>query len=248
MLKKYIKFIEQLPDSRHLTKEDLIIPDLLIEKEKNLEMYYAPHNEYINREATIVIVGITPGWTQMKQAYETFTALKAKRKFTTDDILKETKKAASFSGSMRTNIIRMLDDIQLHDALGLTSTSAMFADYRSILHTTSMIKYPVFYKGKNYTGHQPKIENSPLLSNYAYHQFADEINTLSKSSLLIPLGKRVDAVINDLKQQDRIQQVSLKGFPHPSGANGHRIREFNKHQSDLVDKIDKWKRSGSENI
>ncbi|GGP16649.1 hypothetical protein [Oceanobacillus neutriphilus] len=245
MLDQYLPYIEQLPDSRELRRDDLIHPDFLIEKENNLEIYYAPHNEYINDQAEIVIVGITPGWTQMKKAFETFVALKAAN-LSVGRILEVTKKEASFSGTMRLNLIHMLDEIKLHDALGLPGTACIFENSRPILHTTSMIKYPVFYKGKNYTGHQPKIKNSPLLSKYAYDGFADEINSLPPSSLLIPLGKTVDAIIDELKQEGRINQVCLKDFPHPSGANGHRMKEFNKQKNTLTEMVDSWKQNRSE--
>ncbi|MCT1904871.1 hypothetical protein [Oceanobacillus sojae] len=245
MLDQYLQYIEQLPDSRELRRDDLLHPDFLIEKENNLEMYYSPHNEYINDQAKIVIVGITPGWTQMKKAFETFVALKATNR-SVDRILEETKKEASFSSTMRLNLIHMLDEIKLHDALGLSGTSCIFEDSRPMLHTTSMIKYPVFYKDKNYTGHQPKMNNSPLLSKYAYDRFSDEINSLPPSSLLIPLGKTVDSIIEELKLEGRINQVCLKGFPHPSGANGHRMKEFNKQKEYLSEMIDYWKQNKSE--
>ncbi|KAB8136225.1 hypothetical protein F9U64_10440 [Gracilibacillus oryzae] len=243
MLDRYLPFIEKLPDSRELKKEDLLTPDFLIEKEKNLEMYYSPHNDYINKQAAIIIVGITPGWTQTKTAYETFGRLH-KKKLPLDKIMKETKKAASFSGTMRANLITMLDECKLNHALGTSSTSSLFAENRSTLHTTSMIKYPVFYKGKNYTGHQPKLANSDLLSSYSYHLFAKEIRTLPSSSLIIPLGKRVEAVIAELKQQGKITQVCLQGFPHPSGANGHRITQFNKNKNSLLETVANWEKSG----
>ncbi len=145
MLDQYLQYIEQLPDSRELRRDDLINPDFLIEKENNLQMYYSPHNEYINYQAKIVIVGIAPGWTQMKRAFETFVALKAAGNLNVDRILEEAKKEASFSGTMRLNLIHMLDEIKLHDALGLPGTSCIFEDSRSLLHTTSMIKHPVFF-------------------------------------------------------------------------------------------------------
>lgn len=148
MLDQYLQYIEQLPDSRELRRDDLINPDFLIEKENNLQMYYSPHNEYINYQAKIVIVGIAPGWTQMKRAFETFVALKAAGNLNVDRILEEAKKEASFSGTMRLNLIHMLDEIKLHDALGLPGTSCIFEDSRSLLHTTSMIKHPVFTKIK----------------------------------------------------------------------------------------------------
>ncbi|MBY7141953.1 hypothetical protein KFZ56_02390 [Virgibacillus sp. NKC19-3] len=247
MLSRYLKFIEQLPDIRELKKEDLMNTNFLIEKENNLKMYYSPHNEYVNNKAKIVIVGITPGWTQMKKAFETFITLDRERKWSTTIMLKETKKAASFSGTMRTNLIYMLDECKLHCALGLPSTRYMFDGSRVLLHTTSLIKFPVFHKNKNYTAHQPKIDNSPLLSKYAYHEFVEEMNSLPNSSLLIPLGKGVDNIINELKQKGRINQVCLTRFPHPSGANGHRVSEFNKYKNYLIDNIDYWARYRKEN-
>lgn len=36
-----------------------------------MEIYYAPHNEVINKEVKVFIVGITPGWTQTSIAYKT---------------------------------------------------------------------------------------------------------------------------------------------------------------------------------
>lgn len=36
-----------------------------------MEIYYAPHNETINQNAKVFIVGITPGWTQTNIAYKT---------------------------------------------------------------------------------------------------------------------------------------------------------------------------------
>ena len=50
------------------TKDELMIEDLLIEKENNIEIYYAPHNEYLNKKAKIFIIGITPGFQQMSTA------------------------------------------------------------------------------------------------------------------------------------------------------------------------------------
>lgn len=64
----YAEIIKKLPLKDKYTKEELLIEDLLIDKEKNIEIYYAPHNEYINPKAKVLIVGITPGFIQMSTA------------------------------------------------------------------------------------------------------------------------------------------------------------------------------------
>ena len=61
-LEDYIAIIKQLPLKKKYTKDELLISELLIEKQNDLEIYYAPHNEYLNPNAKLFIVGITPGF------------------------------------------------------------------------------------------------------------------------------------------------------------------------------------------
>ena len=53
-----------LPADRSLTKADLLVDEFLIERHGPIETYYAPHNEYVNLSARVVIVGITTGWNR----------------------------------------------------------------------------------------------------------------------------------------------------------------------------------------
>ncbi|MEK3888838.1 hypothetical protein [Bacillus sp. FSL K6-3431] len=71
-------------------------------------MYYAPHNEYINCDAKIVIVGITPGWTQMKAAFQQ-AKICIQQNATLIQLMKGSKGAAGFAGTMRQNLIEILD-------------------------------------------------------------------------------------------------------------------------------------------
>ena len=65
------KFINDILELNTFEKKDILNEKFLLIKEKNMEIYYAPHNEIINDNAKIFIIGITPGWTQTKIAYET---------------------------------------------------------------------------------------------------------------------------------------------------------------------------------
>src|SRR5699024_11175671 len=95
--------------------------------ENTLDMYYAPHNEYINEHARIVIVGITPGWTQTKMAFQV-----ARNAFMAGDSLSEVSKkakaAARISGKMQRNLISMLDACGLQDRLDMSSSERLFTD------------------------------------------------------------------------------------------------------------------------
>lgn len=61
---------------------------------------------------------------------------------------------AAFAGSMRTNLVTMLDAIGLPRFLEIASSSALFEEHLSMIDTTSTLLYPVF-KGpalKNFSG------------------------------------------------------------------------------------------------
>lgn len=128
----------------------------------------------------------------------------------------------------------MLDACGVNNVFQLSSSRLLFSKDQHLLHTTSLIKYPVFVKGKNYTGYSPKIARSPLLAKYAYEKFPEEIGKLRSNYLLVPLGKVVSEVIDQLVRKAKIhEQNCLFGFPHPSGANGHRRQQFQKVKSNL---------------
>ncbi|MEK3853776.1 hypothetical protein [Cytobacillus sp. FSL H8-0458] len=240
LLSMFLPAIQQLPDSKPLTRDQLITPDFLISKNGDLEIYYAPHNEYINNEAKIIIVGITPGWSQMRIAFEAFLkGLAAEKKH--DTILKETKIAASFAGGMRGNLISMLDQCGLQDALGIDSSDTLFGRNRAILHTTSAVKYPVFYRGKNYTGHQPDLLKTEILAEYATKVFPAELTLINSHALIIPLGITVERLLRQLYTANRLTgHTILFGFPHPSGANGHRAKQFEQNNYAMTGIIRKW--------
>ncbi|WP_249435803.1 hypothetical protein [Paenibacillus sp. Marseille-Q4541] len=229
----YETFIRTLPVKSQYTKEELLVEDLLVGREGPVEMYYAPHNEYINPLAKVVLVGITPGWTQMELAYRT-TIQSLQKGETFEEACKAAKIAARFAGSMRTNIIKMLEDISLHHYLGIESVSDLFDANCSLLHTTSLLKHPVFVSRKNYNGHSPSLSNSKFLCTKIIHSFPQEMSKL-EHPLIIPLGRSVEMVLRQLPEQTMGQGYKyLWGFPHPSGANGHRLKQFESAKPEMI--------------
>lgn len=224
----YIEIIKKLPLKDKYTKEELLIEEFLMDKKERIEIYYAPHNEYLNPRAKVFIVGITPGFQQMSTAIATAR----KELESTNNIEKiqyACKVEARFSGPLRKNIITMLDGIGLNDALHIGSSSSLFAEKDNLLHTISLIPYPAFKDKKNYTGHSPKLIKSDFLMRYVYENFIEEFDHLEnrKNLLIIPLGKAVEEILTKLEKEGAIgKNQILKGFPHPSGENGGRIAQF----------------------
>ncbi|MGL4451068.1 MAG: hypothetical protein ACRCTZ_07765, partial [Sarcina sp.] len=160
-----------------------------------------------------------------------------------EEIQYDCKKEARFSGSLRKNMINMLDSIGLNNAFNISSCLELFGDKDYLLHTVSLIPYPVFVKKKNYTGHTPKLLKNEFLMKYVYGNFIDELNSLegSESILLIPLGKAVEEVLELLAKEGLIcESQILKGFPHPSGANVNRLKDLEKNRERLELKVKKF--------
>ena len=214
MIKK-IKRLKKIHTSSIVNKE------FLIKKDGNTEIYYAPF-DYINTKAKVVIVGITPGLQQMLQSYEVINQGKS---------LKEVKDLSSFKGSMRTGLIKYLDELKINDILKIKSCESLFNKNSRYLHTTSLVKYPVFDKGKNYSG--ANILKKKILLDFIEKNFLEELKTLEKS-IIIPLGNTVSSTIEYLNNKYNLKlRCFLKGFPHPSGANARKNIQFKENKRNM---------------
>jgi hypothetical protein len=103
--------IRALPAREPLLPEDLLRDEFLLCREGSVEVFYMPSYE-ANPGARLVLVGITPGWTQMELAYRVV------RRGLHDGLsVEEARRRAdvecSFAGSMRTNLVRMLNELGL---------------------------------------------------------------------------------------------------------------------------------------
>jgi hypothetical protein len=190
---------------------------------KRIDVAYAPF-DHVNPEAEIAIIGLTPGRQQMRNAL-----VEARRLLMSGaseaEALESAKAFASFSGPMRPNLVRMLDHMDVHRLLRLPSTAALWESGEQRAHFTSVLRYPVFIDGKNYSGTPAPITRA-VLREQLTNWFEAELRQLPRA-LLVPLGPKVaDAVfwVADRIGFDRTRVLS--GFPHPSGANGERIAFF----------------------
>ena len=115
--------IQQIKLIETINQKNIKDKKFLLEKEKNIEIYYAPF-DYINTKAKIVIAGITPGLQQMLQSYEVINQGKS---------LKEVKDLSSFKGSMRTGLIKYLDELKINDILKNFYFATLFISETSFL-------------------------------------------------------------------------------------------------------------------
>jgi len=216
------KFLKQIRSLKKINKSTIINNKFLINTENNIEIYYAPF-DYVNPKAKIMIVGITPGLQQMLQSFQVINDGKS---------LKKVKDLSSFKGSMRTTLIKYLDELNVNKKLKIKSCESLFNKDSKYLHTTSLVKYPVFDKGKNYAG--ANILKKKILLDFIEKNFLQELKTLKKS-IIIPLGNTASYTIEYLnKKYDLKLRCFLKGFPHPSGANARKNIQFKEHKSTMM--------------
>ena len=97
--------------------------------------------------------------------------------------------------------------------------------------------YPVFVGTRNYTGTSPRPSQSPFLMTFAREVLASELESIP-NAVIVPLGKSVEEVLQLLAAENRIRAGRwLSGFPHPSGANGHRVRLFAENRDSLAGQL-----------
>ena len=235
-LEKYLESIKNLPVKSKYTKEELLVPELLVESDGQIELYYAAHNECFNTEAKVFMIGITPGFAQMEKSI-----IACKKAIEEEKALSEIpyicKKEGRFAGTLRRNISTMLDELELNKYLELESTMELFEMRDDLLHTTSLIPFPTFVKGKNYTGHSPELIKNEQLMAYVRANMDRQVDMLQEA-LYIPMGRCVEEVLKIYISEGKLREEQcLIGFPHPSGANVNRKKQFDEEREQMMFKI-----------
>ena len=228
----YERRIRDLP--AHVQETDVLTPDFLLAREGRLEVFYAPLHG-VTAAARVVVVGLTPGRSQMLVAFREGKRL-LDEGWRPPRLFEEIRRLMAFAGPMRKNLTRMLDEIGVADRLGIATSEELFGGAATLLHSTSALRYPVLKARANYSG-SPRVSGSPLLAGIVRTNLAAELEQFP-GALVVPLGKAVEEAIG-LVGVDR-SQVILSGFPHPSGGNGHRVRQFKAEYQQLRSKVRRW--------
>lgn len=200
------------------------IPEhFLLAHEGRYRSYYIPF-ESVNRAARVVVVGISPGFVQWKNAMR-----EAQHQMATgasrDALLVAARQAGAFSGAIRPNFVALLDAIGVQRWLGIASCATLFGLDAGLVHIGAILRHPVFVDGKNYSG-TPAMPRHAFLREETLRYFAHEAAMLP-DALYIPMGASVGAGLDWLAAQGMLTASRiLHGLPHPSGANAERVAYF----------------------
>ena len=231
----FLDALAALPSGR-LSLDDVRLPQFCIYEDPRVTAYYAPF-DYVNTRARLVLVGVTPGPTQMLESYAIVRdAMRAGR--TDEDALRSVKAHASFKG-MRKDLSRWLDEVGLAPILGVRSCAELFHDsQRELLHTTSAVRYPVFVRKRdgsftNYSGTSPGLTVHPWLRDMIQSTLASELAAVG-SSIVIALGQ-ANGAITHLQNLGALDPARcLVGLPHPSPASPFREKYFQAASTQLI--------------
>ena len=196
----------------------------LVARAQALTAYYTPF-DYVNTQARVVVVGITPGFAQWKNAVR-----EARRQLALgaplQEVLRAAKYTGAFSGAIRPNLVALLDHVGLQRWLGIASCATLWHADAPLMHVTAVLRHAVFVDGKNYNGASPGMTTTPLLQAQMLDHFAHEAAQLP-DAVYVPLGPKVGQALSWLAQRGVLDEGRiLHGIPHPSGANAERIAYF----------------------
>lgn len=168
--------------------------------------------DYVNPDAEVVIVGITPGNSQVKGEREGMSP-------------KEIKRTYAFKGGIRKNIVKMLDYIGVNTMLGIKSCASFWREDFGRVELTSLLKdatYVVEKGGRAMFKDTEDIAKSKLLTEKFEMGFVKDCAQYTKAKLFVACGQGVYDKL--LKLKDRgIITAPVVAIAHPSGNNSMRV-------------------------
>lgn len=169
---------------------------------------------YQNTKAKVVIVGITPGNSQLKDDRDGLD-------------LREIKRKNAFAGSMRPNLVNMLDYIGINNVLSIESCRSLWDEDFDKVDMTSLLKEATYVLKKDGSRMMfkdvKKIATSEKLTAMLKGGFVKDCTKYENAVLYVACGPGVYNMLKKFQTEGRIRG-EVVGISHPSGANTGRIQ------------------------
>lgn len=224
-------------DLQFLGADGVGAPEFSLGREGQYDLQFIPF-EHLNRDARLVIVGITPGNTQLDIAYKKAQELlRAGRP--EEEIIVEVKKAGAFGGpSMKPNLLKMLRHFQFEKLLGIDDVDTLWGDNADLLHSTSVVPHAAFKAGVRFNGSFAEVMDLPLLKQCFLDCFVPSAMEISRDALFVALGPCPQAALEWCVEEGALRRGQVLGsFCHPSSAGGsttrYYLREVSKDELNL---------------
>lgn len=209
-------------------------PIILIEDVRRYRVQYIPF-EYVNPAAKLVVVGITPGNTQVAGTYETLRRMAASGEPKVS-VLRAIKRENSFGGkSMQPNLLKMLRHFEFEKLLGIEDVAELWGKSHHLFQATSVVPNAAFKwaKKKGVEGWQPfagsfaDVQRVPMLRNEFESVFLKSVQTMNSGALYLGLGPTPHEALQYCVDKSLIRPEQFLGsFPHPSSSGGSQVDYF----------------------
>ena len=204
----------------------------LLNETPKLREYYTPF-DFVNENAKLCIVGITPGKTQLKKGLQEAKRLLLAKPYASDeDILKEVKPFGAFSGGLRTWLIRILNRIGIPEVLGLSDSSDLFNKQDMPVHFTSALNNCLFIRnGNTWKDYNNSVfsfdgKDIDLLDTSINNGLLKEVELLKKC-IFLPIGVPCNEIFRLFVQEKVIDENRvIFDCIHASGSQSSRIAFF----------------------
>lgn len=205
-------------------------PEFELGRDGKNSLRYIPF-EHVNRDAKIVIVGITPGPNQRDLAYETAQRL-LKVGRSENLILAEVKKHGAFGGpQMRPNLIKILKHFSFDRILGVDQVESLWGSNAKLMHATSVVPHAAFalQKGRDapFAGSFEDVWACDLFRECFLDCFVPSLGEIRPDAMYIGLGRCPEQALAWCVSHGHLRADQVLGaFCHPSNTGGSTVKYF----------------------
>lgn len=189
-----------------------------------IEIIWAPF-DYVNPDALLAIVGVTPGPEQAGRSYKAVREAVAKGEDPQANLAR-IKAQSSFRGKvMEPNLMSLLEHSGLAERAGIDDIDQLWTKEAHKVHFTSTIRYPTFINGALYNNQIDSLSH-PELKRYVESHLAEELSLLSPKTIVVALGSKGPRIVRHAAKIAKIDLRRIVALPHPSGSATGAVRDF----------------------
>jgi hypothetical protein len=189
-----------------------------------ITILWAPF-DYVNSDARLVIVGVTPGPEQAARSYKAVRQAAAKGEDASAN-LPRIKAEASFRGQvMESNLKSILEHSGLAERAGIEDIDQLWTKEVDKVHFTSTIRYPTFINRELYNNQIDSLRH-PELTRYVETQLGGELSQVSKDAMIVALGSKGPRIVRHAAKIAKIDPRRVVALPHPSPSASGAVRDF----------------------
>jgi hypothetical protein len=189
-----------------------------------IEIFWAPF-DHVNRDARLVIIGVTPGPNQALRSYRAVQMATA-RGAAPQAELEKIKAESSFRGEViEPNLMSLLEHSGLAERAGIENIDHLWTREAFKVHFTSTIRYPTFINGELFNNQIDSLGH-PELKKYVETYLAEELASVPSDAKIVALGQKGPRIVRHAANVAGIDARRVVALPHPSGSATGAVRDF----------------------